>query len=57
MARNGKMKASPPAKNLAFFWKNPVKEKRDDPNFSLGNIPSAAKRQKELEKLLKELEQ
>ena len=57
MARNGKMKASPPAKNLAFFWKNPVKEKRDDPNFSLGNIPSAAKRQKELEKLLKELEE
>jgi len=58
MARNGKMKASPPAKNLAFFWKNPVKKKRDDPNYSIGGkIPSAAKRKKELEDLMKQLEQ
>ena len=57
MARNGRMKASPPAKNLAFFWKNPVKEKRNDPNFSLGKIKSAAKKEKEIEELWKQLEQ
>ena len=39
------------------FWgkKNPVKQAREDPNFTIGDkIPSAAKREKEIEDLWKQ---
>ena len=60
MARlDNKMKSSPKAKTIKVaFWKNPVKEKRDDPNYSIGGkIPSAAKREKELKDLMEQLEE
>ena len=61
MARKDWSKMAPPSpkakdvtsSNLAFFWKkNPVKKARENPNLTIGDkIPSAAKREKEIEDL------